>query len=61
VTVDAAAPSSAKLRGLLRKAMEVANSLQHRKDRGDTEAMILADTTILIARSIRRLVENPLP
>jgi hypothetical protein len=60
LATDAAGPDLADLRTLVRKVMSLANALQHRKDPSDTEAMILADATIMLARAVRRCVDAPI-
>jgi hypothetical protein len=55
ISVEAAGESRDKLRAVVAKSLDLANSLQHRKEPSDVEAMICADATIFVAAAIRRL------
>jgi len=55
ISVEAAGGSRDKLRAVVAKSLDLANSLQHRKEPSDVEAMICADATIFVAAAIRRL------
>jgi hypothetical protein len=52
---EAAGGDREDLRGLMVKALNFANSLQHHKDPADAETMTCADATIFVAMAVRRL------
>jgi hypothetical protein len=55
IASEAEGSGLAELRGLLRKTLDLANSIQHRKSPSDAEILVCADATILVASALRRL------